>query len=58
MPTESGRKPDELLTTGPVADEYERYQYIQTEGDALIYDEEREEAWIQASDAVDLETWR
>jgi len=58
MPTESSRKPDERPTTGPVADEYERYQYIQTEGDALIYDEEREEAWIQASDAMDLEAWR
>jgi hypothetical protein len=54
MPTEPGKKPEEF----PTADEYDRYQYIRTEGDALIYDEEREEAWIQASDAVDLEAWR
>jgi len=58
MPTESGGNHDERPLNGPVTEGCDRYRYVKTEGETLIYDADREDAWIQASESVDLEAWR
>lgn len=57
MPSESGENHDEHPLNAPVANGRGRYRYVYTEGDTLIYDEDREDAWIQASTSVELEDW-
>lgn len=58
MPTEPGGNHDERPTNGPATDGCCRYRYVETEGEILIYDADREDAWIQASESVDIEAWR
>lgn len=50
--------PGRSVKTGPDASDLSRYRYVDTDGEALIYDEGRDAAWIQSSEAVALEAWR
>lgn len=58
MSTRSPDGTDRLPTTGPDTECYDRLQSVTANGDLIVYDTEREEAWIQATSAVDLEEWR
>ena len=58
MSIETGDAPDRPVTTGPDASDLSRYRYVDANGEALIYEEGRDAAWIQSSAAVDLELWR
>lgn len=50
---------DRLPTTGPEEAAYRRYRFVSTmEGEAIIYDAERPNAWLQAETTVVLEAWR
>lgn len=56
MPTS---QPDRPPTAGPDGATYECYRVVPTgDGDVIVFDIEREMAWIQASNAVSLENWR
>lgn len=59
MSTEQNNSDGRFPTTGPDPREYERYQHTRTdENDNLIYDLEVEDAWIESSLGVSLDTWR
>lgn len=58
MATETSDTHDRYPTTGAVSAEYGRYELVQTGGEALIYDEKRDAAWIQAAETLDLDAWR
>ena len=49
---------DRFPTTGPDLESYNRYRLVSTGTDeAIIYDTEAEDAWIQTSFVVDLDDW-
>lgn len=48
-------RPDDAL---PERDSYDRYSHVKTDSGDIIYDTEREDAWIQATDAVLLDDWQ
>lgn len=48
-------EPDE--TQAPT-DSYDRYSHVNTQTGEIIYDTERENAWIQAPSSVRLDEWR
>lgn len=38
--------------------DYDRYSHVATDAADIIYDTERDSAWIQATSSVRLEEWR
>jgi len=59
MSTSTSHSDDRLPTAGPASGCYERYRCEDTtDGETLIYDIEIEDAWVQSSATMDLETWR
>lgn len=54
MPTRT-RGPDDRH---PERDSYDRYNHVKTESGDIIYDTEREDAWIQADDSLVLDEWQ
>lgn len=54
----STRDPGKLPTTGPDGAALDRYRLVGTGEGVILYDQQRERAWIQASAAVALEEWR
>ncbi|MFC6863002.1 hypothetical protein ACFQGE_05945 [Halomicroarcula sp. GCM10025817] len=49
---------DRLPTTGPDSERYDRYRLVTTGNDeAIIYDTECEDAWIQTAIVVNLDDW-
>ncbi len=59
MSTEQNNPDGRFPTTGPGTKEFERYQHTQTdENDGLIYDLEKENAWIESSLVLSLESWQ
>jgi len=58
MPTRTN-EPDNRQTIGsPNPDAYDRYSHVNTETGEIIYDTERDNAWIQAACSVRLDEWR
>jgi len=39
-------------------DSFDRYSHVKTETGEIIYDTERDSAWIQADSALRLDEWR
>ncbi|QGA84091.1 hypothetical protein [Halomicrobium sp. LC1Hm] len=58
MSTRTTNEHDRYPTDGPNAGEYDRYTYVSTGEDVILYDEECEDAWIQTAMTLDLEAWR
>jgi len=59
MPTNTDDPHDRLLPTGPDVERYERYRIVDTPDDeVLIYDPEREDAWVQSDRSVTLDDWQ
>jgi hypothetical protein len=49
---------DRFPTTGPDSERYDRYRLVTTGTDeAIIYDTECDDAWIQTELVVDLNDW-
>jgi hypothetical protein len=48
-----------MPTTGPESGQYEQFRMITTgSGEFVIYDTDREDAWVQSSLAVELDEQR
>ncbi|WP_254271566.1 DUF7331 family protein [Haloarcula marina] len=48
---------DRLPTTGPDSGRFDSYRSVTTGDSAIIYDTERDDAWIQATHTVSLADW-
>ena len=59
MPTSSEDATDRMPTTGPGSGQYEQFRTFTTgSGGLVIYDTDREDAWVQSSLAVELDEQR
>ncbi|MBX0325522.1 hypothetical protein EGH21_21080 [Halomicroarcula sp. F13] len=58
MSTKTGDRHERFPTTGPVVGDYTRYTHVTSDEDTIIYDENEEDAWVQATKSVNLDTWR
>jgi len=58
MPTRTSEPDEGQSIRAPGRDEYDRYSHIKTEAVDIIYDTERDSAWIQATGSVRLSEWR
>jgi len=58
MATNAHDTDDRLPTTGPEPADYGRYRHVTTGEECIVYDDEQDDAWIQATNAVALDTWR
>jgi len=56
MPTRTSDTDDGQASTA--ADSFDRYSHVKTESGEIIYDTERDSAWIQADSALLLDEWR
>jgi hypothetical protein len=59
MPTYTSDSDDRLPPTGPDIERYERYRLVDTlDDEVLIYDPDREDAWIQSDRSLTLDDWQ
>lgn len=59
MSPETRDSDERLPTTGPDIERYDRYRLVTTGTDeAIIYDTQCEDAWIQSAFLVSLDDWR
>ncbi len=56
MPTRTTDTDDGLAPAD--ADNFDRYSHVKTDSGEIIYDTERDDAWIQADSALLLDDWR
>ncbi len=58
MDTRTSESADGQSISTPEQNDYDRYNHITTDTADIIYDAQCDNAWIQATESVQLEEWQ